>query len=390
MVFNVLEMRSRHQFHELFCTKYLYTGARGQALNDTPWNATILNDIVQTLYPGNVLTPNDIEAILNVGGFYDNTAELYFHYHDNTPLTRDILSAISPYITQEAYVLSMQKLLGNVDNSGEIFIKLCCMRLNKKPIRVPAKELYTLYQEWCTINGLFVLSKRAFNSTLINMGIKRGKGYVDGSSGIDFFMVRLSMEEEDWHVESPPKKASEQKGEDGEKSLRDVARRREKICGPVIQYEESSVPSAEGGKNTSTGSTGVDVVDGTTGRTASADDTASPSNPDNEDDFDWGAEDGNGEDTTTFINGTATDADPARLSTPGEKVEIPEQLSQFNKLPLDVRQFCKMMKITYKVAPEHFTQQDFTQAYKLSGLATLQEKQLNKLYILFLEYVEKK
>ena len=181
MIFTEQEQLSRRQFHELFCTRYLYTGKRKGALNEDSWNSDILYDILRNVYSGNVLTPQDIEAILHVGGMFDADGNLFFHYREETPIIKEILYAMSPFITNAAFIRCKQKLSSDTTDSVAAFVVRCCTNPYQGNEKILVKDLFDYYTNWCALNGELASSKKVFSRRLSEIGFRIKKGYLGGT-----------------------------------------------------------------------------------------------------------------------------------------------------------------------------------------------------------------
>lgn len=379
MIFNEEEMVSRRQFHELFCTKYLYTGEKKDAINEDSWNNIVINDILHTLYENNVLTPQDIETMMQLGGMYNHNHETYFHYHAGTPIFKEVLSAMSPFITQAAFVRFKQLLNGRSMDSVAEFIQRCCNNTHAEMIGVSSVELYELYCTWCALNRFPVSARHVLYARMSAVGFKRKKGYLNGACGITYFMVRMNREEV--LTDAQPEGAQTEEGQepDSVQSFRNVSRAGAKVRKEPVIKETPDVLPDEVGQDIAAGSGGdlaEHVEDGAVSETADISNTP--------DEVDGPTIDTDTEDTVIQLpedkDGVLTEAHPEGTGT--------DIQARVKKLPMELRQCFKLLKATYRISPEHFTEEDFNQSVSALDASVLQEDQT--LYDLFLEYAKNK
>jgi len=379
MIFNEEEMSSRRQFHELFCTKFLYTGDKKGAINEDSWNNIVINDILHVLYDSNVLTPQDIETMMQLGGMYDNNHEAYFHYHRETPIFQEILSAISPFITQAAFVRFKQLLNGRSTDSVAEFLQRCCNDPNVAFSGVTTVELYELYRTWCALNRMPVSPRHILYARVKALGFKHKKGYLNGACGVTYFMVKLNREEVTNIVQSQGAQEEEEQGTDSEQSFRNVSRARTAVREKVIERKAPDVLQDEVRTDTPTGRGGNSEEYATDG----ADGTIVDEN--NTTDNDGGRDNISIAEDTIIQLPKDRDQLFAEAHSEGTGTDIQARIK---KLPMELRQCFKLLKATYRIAPEHFTEEDFKQAVGTVDVSELQEEQ--PLYDLFLEYAKNK
>ena len=403
MIFTEQENQSRRQFHELFCTKYLYTGKARGALNENSWTSDTLYDILRNVYEGTILTPQDIETILQIGGMYDADGKLFFHYREETPVIKEILYAMSPFITESSYIRLKQRLASGSNNSSDsiaTFVKLCCTNTDIEPEKIPLKQLYEYYSYWCALNRELVTSKRVFSRRLSELGFSVKKGYVNGDSGILYAIIRLDKEEVNKDAQQERTQAEAEEELDGAKSLRDVHGTGAEVLKHLVEGETSSLQEDEGGEDTSAVSRGSNgeheeddgnhftvkpVIYGDVkgGITEDADSGSVASNAGSEDNFDWSSEDTDTEDG---------DDSPAEVNQAGAGQIVIPVFDIFNRkdaedfvrtLPYNIRMAFKQMKITYRIAPDEFEQEEFENVVRSLGINNVNMDDLFKLFLTY-------
>lgn len=365
MLFSPEENAARRKFHELFCTKYLHTGTKKGALNADSWNANILWDILRHVQGQTILTPDDIETILQIGGMYDQAGELYFHFSEQTPMSKTILSAISPYISTNAFVRGNQELQGRVMNSVASFYKACCCNLEVSSEKRYCNDVYDAYREWCTINGLLVLSNRTFSKKMRECGCPPKKGYLDKKCGVMYYQIRLDVKEVTNIVkQTGTSQTNEEKGDS------DNGRAKDQIVAEASNRTEEEVYTEA--EDIITGSlrgfdddvqNDAELTADEYGDPEDADEDGDPRDADSfdEDGFDWG----------TGEYSTAVDRPVSGGGQNGSKGLKPE-----------IKRVFRQLKITYRVAPEHFTREDFNKALQDEGILPADE-----IFGEFLKYV---
>ncbi|MEG1543041.1 MAG: hypothetical protein RR382_00760 [Tannerellaceae bacterium] len=377
MIFNEEEMASRRQFHELFCTKFLYTGDKKGAINEDPWNNIVINDILHVLHDNNILTPQDIETMMQMGGMYDHNHEAYFHYHRETPIIQEILASISPFISQAAFVKFKQLLNGRSTDSVTEFIQRCCNDQKAEMSGVTTVELYELYSTWCTLNRMPISPRHVLYTRVKSLGFKHKKGYLNGACGVTYFMIKFNREEVTKIAQSEGEASEEGQDADSRQSLRDVTRTGTTVRKKANQGKTPDVLQDEVRQDTPAGS-GGDFAEHATDGTASGEADRNDAN-----------DDGIGRPVDTDTESSTSDIPEPRDFAPTEA--HPEGTdadiqTRVKKLPMELRQSFKLLKATYRVSPEHFTEEDFKQAIDLVDVSGLQEEQT--LYGLFLEYAK--
>lgn len=392
-LFEEPELRARRQFHKLFAESYFITTLPAEAIHNTPWNAHVLDDILHRVWENNPLTPNDIEVILQAGGFYNDKHEVWFGWNKSTPMIESVLQAAAPYMDTRSYATMKVQVAGKVANSFEIFFQRIIVNPLPKA-RVPQADVYKLFLEYCDMHRLPVLGKRAFKQLMLRKGIHAGKGYVDRKQGVNFYVLACNMSKEVWDAKPPsPSKKEGQEESYTPEQLWDERRRRAQVPDEPLQEQTEGVSKAQEGQDTSAGDVGGAVED-------DSPDAAPSSVTDDTDDEDiWGENDDSLPDADTadvFTADTTTDAfatsdegifgdstdDPAEEPLTKETV-----VARIRALPKGVRRVFQTMKATYLINPEHFTYDDFT-AMCAGVVPFADESEQQNMWHLFLAYAE--
>lgn len=397
-MFEEPELRARRQFHKLFAESYFITTLPAEAIHNTPWNAHVLDDILHRVWENNPLTPNDIEVILQAGGFYNDKHEVWFGWNKSTPMIESVLQAAAPYMDTRSYATMKVQVAGKVANSFEIFFQRIIVNPLPKA-RVPQADVYKLFLEYCDMHRLPVLGKRAFKQLMLRKGIHAGKGYVDRKQGVNFYVLACNMSKEVWDAKPPsPSKKEGQEESYTPEQLWDERRRRAQVPDEPFQEQAEGVSEAQEGQDTSARDVGGTVEDDASDAEfiETADDT-----DDTDDEDIWGENDDNLPDADTAdaftagalttntveltadegIFGDSTD-DPAKEPLTKETV-----VARIRALPKGVRRVFQTMKATYLINPEHFTYDDFTAM--CAGVVTFaDESEQQKMWHLFLAYAE--
>lgn len=386
MIFTEQEQLSRRQFHELFCTRYLYTGSRKGALNEDSWTADTLYDILRNAYTNNQLTPQDIETMLHIGGMFDANGDLFFHYREDTPMIKEILYAMSPFISTKAFIKCKQRLGGLTADSVASFVVRCCTNPDQGNEKMLIRDLYDYYTNWCAINDELSTSKKVFNRRLSEIGFRIKKGYVNGKSGVLYVMIKLDKEAAVRNAK-PQRAQTEEAFRELAATIRDVDGTGAKVLEDLIETSTRSLPEDEGRQNPAAGLSGSDDEHEADVRVSEEhvmpDEVAGY-----DDDFDWGAtyddEDDDPED------GSDTPAKPAQART-GEiiipvSVTTKEEAEAFIKtLPYNVRTAFKQMKITYRISPNNFELDEFEPVVRTLGIKDINVSELYRLFQLYAE-----
>lgn len=391
-LFEEPELRARRQFHKLFAESYFITTLPAEAIHNTPWNAHVLDDILHRVWENSPLTPNDIEVILQAGGFYNDKHEVWFGWNKSTPMIESVLQAAAPYMDTRSYATMKVQVAGKVANSFEIFFQRIIVNPLPKA-RVPQADVYKLFLEYCDMHRLPVLGKRAFKQLMLRKGIHAGKGYVDRKQGVNFYVLACNMSKEVWDVKPPsPSKKEGQEESYTPEQFRDERRRRAQIPDEPFQEQTEGVSEAQEGQDTSARNVGGTVEDDSF--------NAELITTDGTDDEDiWGENDDSLPDADTAdaftagaltispftadegIFGDSTD-DPAEEPLTKETV-----VARIRALPKGVRRVFQTMKATYLINPEHFTYDDFT-AMCAGVVPFADEFEQQNMWHLFLAYAE--
>ena len=396
-LFEEPELRARRQFHKLFAESYFITTLPAEAIHNTPWNAHVLDDILHRVWENNPLTPNDIEVILQAGGFYNDKHEVWFGWNKSTPMIESVLQAAAPYMDTRSYATMKVQVAGKVANSFEIFFQRIIVNPLPKT-RVPQADVYKLFLEYCDMHRLPVLGKRAFKQLMLRKGIHAGKGYVDRKQGVNFYVLACNMSKEVWDAEPPnPSKKEGQEESYTAEQLRDELRRRAQVSDEPSQEQTKGVSEAQEGQDTSARDVGGTVEDDASDAEfiATADDGAD----DTDDEDIWGENDDSLPDADST---NAADAFTASLVEPatdegifGDSTDDPAEepltketvVARIRALPKGVRRVFQTMKATYLINPEHFTYDDFT-AMCAGVVPFADESEQQNMWHLFLAYAE--
>lgn len=389
MIFTEQEQLSRRQFHELFCTKYLYTGKRKGALNEESWTADTLYDILRVVYTDNQLTPQDIEAILHVGGMFDADGNLFFHYRADTPIIKEILYAMSPFITNAAFIRCKQKLSSDTTDSVAAFVVRCCTNPEQGNEKILIKELYEYYTNWCVLNAELAVSKKVFSRRLSEIGFRIKKGYLNGNSGVLHVIIKLDKEAANTSAK-PQRTQTEEKAElECATALRDVDGTGAKVLEDLIKAATSSLPEDEGREDVTTGGRGSNRKyaedDGSDNATVSDGEEPAFDGSADEDDFDWGADDSDSEDGDDAL-GEVVAARAREVMIP-EGITTKEEAEAFIKtLPYNIRTAFKQMKITYRISPDSVNMHEFELLVRSLGIV---DNDVEKMFHVFVLYAER-
>lgn len=393
-LFEESELRARRQFHKLFAESYFITTLPAEAIHNTPWNAHVLDDILHRVWENNPLTPNDIEVILQAGGFYNDKHEVWFGWNKSTPMIESVLQAAAPYMDTRSYATMKVQVAGKVANSFEIFFQRIIVNPLPKA-RVPQADVYKLFLEYCDMHRLPVLGKRAFKQLMLRKGIHAGKGYVDRKQGVNFYVLACNMSKEVWDAKPPsPSKKEGQEESYTPEQLRDERRRRAQIPDEPFQEQTEGVPEAQERQGTSTRDVGGAVEDDTP-------DAELITTDDTDDEDIWGENDDSlpDADTADAFTADAFTANPVEPITDegifGDSTDDPAEepltketvVARIRALPKGVRRVFQTMKATYLINPEHFTYDDFT-AMCAGVVPFADESEQQNMWHLFLAYAE--
>ena len=392
-LFEEPELRARRQFHKLFAESYFITTLPAEAIHNTPWNAHVLDDILHRVWENNPLTPSDIEAILQAGGFYNDKHEVWFGWNKSTPMIESVLQAAAPYMDTRSYATMKVQVAGKVANSFEIFFQRIIVNPLPKA-RVPQADVYKLFLEYCDMHHLPVLGKRAFKQLMLRKGIHAGKGYVDRKQGVNFYVLACNMSKEVWDAKPPsPSKKEGQEESYTPEQLRDERRRRAQIPDEPSQEQTEGVSETQEGQDASAGNVGRTVEDDSSdAELIATDDT-------NDEDI-WGENDDSLPDADNADAFTADTLTTSPLATSGEGIfgdstDDPTEepltketvVARIRALPKGVRRVFQTMKATYLINPEHFTYDDFT-AMCAGVVPFADESEQQNMWHLFLAYAE--
>lgn len=392
-LFEEPELRARRQFHKLFAESYFITTLPAEAIHNTPWNAHVLDDILHRVWENNPLTPNDIEVILQAGGFYNDKHEVWFGWNKSTPMIESVLQAAAPYMDTRSYATMKVQVAGKVANSFEIFFQRIIVNPLPKA-RVPQADVYKLFLEYCDMHRLPVLGKRAFKQLMLRKGIHAGKGYVDRKQGVNFYVLACNMSKEVWDAKPPsPSKKEGQEESYTPEQLWDERRRRAQVPNEPFQEQTEGVSEAQEGQDTSAGDVGGTIEDDSS-------DAESIATDDTDDEDIWGENDDSLPDADTADAFTADTLTTSPFATSDEGIfedsaDDPAEepltketvVARIRALPKGVRRVFQTMKATYLINPEHFTYDDFT-AMCAGVVPFADESEQQNMWHLFLAYAE--
>lgn len=390
------ERVARRQFFQLFCGNYMYECERGEALSEEPWSPEIIHDILITVYPDNPLTPSDIQAIIFLSGMLPrNRDHLYFGYRWESGITREIISAIGPYITNEAYIKLNHTLRGAMATSVEEFYEACCMNAKVPERKISVGDAYDLYIRWCAANFKGGMTKKMFVKLMNKKGHRTLKGYINGKCGVNYFVMSIDERRVDQFAE-PRREAFQRKTQQVQEVLnsdRIIARRGEKSADAPTSREASTVLPSEGNRKVQPIHEGGDEY---YGKDSEKNDIDNISNEAHEfphkfegpssftkDLNDKGPSDG--DDRSAYIIGTINGSAPAQKSIGGESRSAPAEniRRRVNHLPKEQRDAFKELKFTYRALTEPPTMEDFTENCSNWGFEATQN-----LFEMFLEYLK--
>lgn len=389
------ERIARRQFFQLFCGNYMYECERGDALSDEPWTPEIIHDILITVYPDNPLTPSDIQTIIFLSGMLPrNRDHLYFGYRWESGVSKDIISAIGPYISNESYIKLNHALRGAMATSVEEFYEACCMNVKVPERKISISEAYDFYIRWCAANIKGGMTKKMFVKLMNKKGHRTLKGYINGKCGVNYLVMSIDEGRVDQFAE-PRRTAFQRKTQAVQKSIDSVRSnnggRTESIDEDVSRTASSILPSQSQRKveqiqedsNEYYGeSSKEDVGDGI------KDEVIKIPN---------GFEIPNGF-TSDFQNRRSSDEDyrsstdsntingfePAQKSVGNESRGVPTEdiRRRVNHLPKDQRDAFKELKFTYRASLEPPTIEDFQKNCENWGFDGTQD-----LFEMFMEYL---
>lgn len=391
------ERIARRQFFQLFCGNYLYECERGEALSEEPWTPEIIHDILITVYPDNPLTPSDIQTIIFLSGMLPrNRDHLYFGYRWESGITREIISAIGPYITNEAYIKLNHTLRGAMATSVEEFYEACCMNVKVPERKISVGDAYDLYIRWCAANFKGGMTKKMFVKLMNKRGHRTLKGYINGKCGVNYLVMSIDEGRVDQFAE-PRREAFQRKTQTVKKSMdavRPIDGRRTEGPDEASSREASSVLPSESQREVESIQKGGDdnhgedrKEDGVHGITNEIEGVPSgfdiPVNS-SQDAIGGSTEDAYGRSTETQSSGNGLE--PTQKSIGGESRRIPAEdiRRRVNHLPKEQRDAFKELKFTYRASPELPTIEDFRENCKNWGFDGTQE-----LFNMFLEYLRR-
>lgn len=397
------ERVARRQFFQLFCGNYMYECERADALSEEPWTPEIIHDILITMYPDNPLTPGDIQAIIFLSGMLPrNRDHLYFGYRWESGVSREIIAAIGPYISNEAYIKLNHALRGAMATSVEEFYEACCMNAKIPERKISVGEAYDFYIRWCAANIKGGMTKKMFVKLMNKRGHRTLKGYINGKCGVNYLVMSIDEGRVDQFAE-PRREAFQRKTQKVQETL-DVDRSIDRggaessdetpggetpavlpseDHGEVEQIKESG--DANHGEDRETdGIYGIeDEIGGIlTGFEIPADFIEDPNDRSTSDSLGESSSPEDGR--STAVERSEDGSEPTKESIGGESGRVPTEdiRRRVNHLPKEQRDAFKELKFTYRALSEPPTIEDFRENCNSWGFEPTQE-----LFELFLEYL---
>lgn len=346
-VFDWDEQRARNQFWALFVNSCLQAGLDdGEAINDDPWGGEIMSDVLHNMWPSNPLTPKDIEAIIQISGMVRAGDDgVYFHFKENVEVSKDIMMAISPYITDRAYYWGLASSHSAGRNSAEIFVDKCI--LDAEPYeKIRPKDLYDIYTTWCVLNHMKLMSSAAFKKVMLAQGYQilshqyiKNPRYPKSYHSQTCYRVQILEEEVN--------KVVEQSGEAQEatsrtyraEQIRDVNRSRAEVPTEIESAEKGNVPAASARKDDDRGSSGDD----------------SSSVKDDEELVNYLPSE-NPEDADDVFGDSEDECDPEAEARALEELA---RLRERERIARDTKRCFKEMIFDYRARPNSFSREDF-------------------------------
>lgn len=415
-IFSPQEMEARRQFHRLFCTNLLHTCAPSKALHDSPWDSGVLWDILQHVYENNPLTPDDIETIVQISGMINAQGDLWFTVEKGAPLFKEFIVAISPYITNNNYVILKMRLGGTAGGTNvPLFYQDCCTDPKAPYVRVRQLDAYRLYEEWCRIHREQSVNRKTFRREFELCGVTSKKGYLEGKCGQSYYSLHLTVPEEKvYEPKRTTPKYQEEKlpalpqvdfGRGSEDAEVDVVETETRV--PILQEPEvdNAAPVGDVRKD-ETVVVETLFYDGPVDNLLGEDEDGGDV-PDSSEEWedtpngDDGGVDGDGEFPEDFGRDEADDGAwddneyedsgseaPAEAAGDGAKEDAERIKAAVRSLPKNVREFFKLMKITYLVNPMNFRYEDFEDYAMAEDILTADPTQMKDLFTLFLSYAQ--
>lgn len=389
------ERVARRQFFQLFCGNYMYECERADALSEEPWTPEIIHDILITMYPDNPLTPSDIQAIIFFSGMLPRNRDfLYFGYRWESGVSKDIITAIGPYISNEAYIKLNHALRGAMATSVEEFYEACCMNVKVPERKISVGEAYDLYIRWCAANIKGGMTKKMFVKLMNKKGHRTLKGYINGKCGVNYLVMSIDERRVDQFAE-PRREAFQRKTQQVQEVLnsdRTIDGRGEESADAPANRETSAVLPSEGDRKIQPIQEGGDEYYGEDSEENGIDGISDeayefprgfevPASF-TEDLNDRGPTDEDGR--SAYVIGTVDGSDTTQKSIGGESRSVPTEdiRRRVNHLPKEQRDAFKELKFTYRALTEPPTMEDFTENCSNWGFEATQD-----LFEMFLEYL---
>jgi hypothetical protein len=256
-IFNENEIDSRKQFSKLFCEGRIFCRCdKTEALNEDEWTVPIIDDIIHQIFPENVLAMDSLETIIHMLGW--SQAGLYFTCVQKSEVISFILPHIAPYVSTRTFIrLKLVDQDKAITSCGEFYntFFLCA---DYPWVKITRKDLYSLYQSWCTKTNNYPVAVTTFTRAFEYFGHRVVKGYFNGMSGVTFYEMKFSPSEVRKNVQTQEQEKEDQreKRTNGKESFRNVGGTGNKIPQQSLQRKETNVQADEGRQNSTTGDGG--------------------------------------------------------------------------------------------------------------------------------------
>lgn len=215
------------------------------------------------------------------------------------------------------------------------------------------------------------------------LGYKQRKGYVNKRPGVGYVLISLDKEvlKQDAQSRRSPKEEVEPKSIE---SLRDDNGSGTEITPQTIQGAEESVPASKAPDELATEYISPDEE-------YVAVDEEDDDGIFDDDDYDWENDDADDEVPDIAATDYAVEEVERQSVTASAGTVAESAQTRVMHLPMQLRQCFKLMKMTYRIAPEHFDREEFDLNVKnaISSLGTTGDPLnmgLEELYTLFIEY----
>lgn len=390
------EIVSRQQFSSLFCEGRIFCRCgKAEALNEDEWTIPIIDDILHQVFPGNVLAMDSVDTLVRMLGW--DQAGLYFTCLQTSEVVEFVLPYISPYISNRSFIkLKLIDQDKTISNCGQ-FYNTFFLESKHPWVKITRKDLYKLYQLWCTKTENYPVSLNTFTQAFEHFGHRLTKGYLNGMCGVNYYEMKFSPAEVRKYVQPQVQETKIQEGTNSSKPLRDVGRTRDKILQPPVQRKESHVSPIKGGQNVTTGD-GRDSSKHVQNGTNNQKPDNGVNTHDNQHIGDTGAISSTEQIQNSSIN-RANDQLASLRNFPSTKVDptgtdhkatnFPNDptriLGRIKELPLDIRNFLSEYRLLYKTLEEYRDFTFFSQEMESNGFYQ-DEQEMHRIFALLIEY----